>query len=353
MSLMNAIVLQDGEVTLQQVELPKPQAGQVLVRSLACGICGSDIHIARHYNEVFDFYRKLGMMPEGADNHVPVMLGHEFCAEVVEFGPETQQTLALGTRVTSVPILMSQNGAGVGVTPGVNGAYSEYFILDEAQLLPVPDHLPAEAVALTEPLAVGLHAVNRGEVGTEDTALVVGCGPIGLAAISALHLQGVRNIIAADLQGEKLALAHEFGATHVVNPGEQDEVAYAAEIAAGNRVVIFECVGIHKLIEGFVKRSPANATIVVTGIHTAEANINYAYATVKELDMRFSYYYQPHEFAQCLQELTESRVPWNKLLTGKVGMDGVSGAFKQLMQPNQHIKVVIEPWRDGELQTLN
>jgi threonine dehydrogenase-like Zn-dependent dehydrogenase len=54
-----------------------------------------------------------------------------------------------------------------------------------------------------------------------------------------------------------------------------------------------------------------------------------------------------------LQELAESRVPWNKLLTGKVGMDGVSGAFKQLMQPNPHIKVVIEPWRDGELQTLN
>ncbi|QYJ79096.1 zinc-binding dehydrogenase [Shewanella acanthi] len=353
MSMMNAIVMQDGEVTLQQVELPTPQAGQVLVRSLACGICGSDIHITRHYSEVFSFYRKLGVMPEGVDDHAPVMLGHEFCAEVVEFGPQTQQTLAVGTRVTSVPFLLSQNGAGVGVTPGVNGAYSEYFILDEALLMPVPDDLPSEAVALAEPLAVGLHAVNRGEVGVDDTAIVVGCGPIGLAAITALHLRGVRNIIAADLQSEKLELAREFGATHTVNPGEQDEVAYATEIAAGNRVVIFECVGIHKLIEGFVKRAPAKATIVVTGIHTADANINYAYATVKELDMRFSYYYQPEEFAQCLQELAEGKVPWRKLLTGKVGMDGVSGAFKQLMKPNPHIKVVIEPWRNGELETLS
>lgn len=353
MSMMNAIVMQDGDVSLQRVEQPKPQAGQVLVRSLACGICGSDIHITRHYSEVFDFYRKLGVMPEGVDNHAAVMLGHEFCAEIVEFGPQTQQALALSTRVTSVPILMSQNGAGVGVTPGVNGAYSEYFILDEALLMPVPEHLPPEAVALTEPLAVGWHAVNRGDMQAEDVALVVGCGPIGLAAISALHLQGVTKIVAADLQGDKLQLAREFGATHTVNPSEQDEVAFAAELAAGKRLVIFECVGIHRLIEGFVQRAPAKATIVVTGIHTANANINYAYATVKELDMRFSYYYQPAEFAACLAELAQGTIPWRKLLTGKVGMDGVSGAFKQLIQPNPHIKVVIEPWRNGELETLS
>ncbi|ABI37390.1 Alcohol dehydrogenase, zinc-binding domain protein [Shewanella sp. MR-4] len=353
MPTMNAIVMQDGEVSLQQVDLPKPQAGQVLVRSLACGICGSDIHITRHYNEVFDFYRQLGVMPEGVDKHAAVMLGHEFCAEIVEFGPQTQQALALGTRVTSVPILMSQNGAGVGVTPGVNGAYSEYFILDEALLMPVPEHLPSEAVALTEPLAVGLHAVNRGDVQAEDVALVVGCGPIGLAVISALHLRGVAKIVAADLQSDKLQLAREFGATHTVNPSEQDEVAFAAKLAAGQRLVIFECVGIHKLIEGFVQRAPAKATIVVTGIHTANSNINYAYATVKELDMCFSYYYQPAEFAACLEELAQGTIPWRKLLTGKVGMDGVSGAFKQLMKPNPHIKVVIEPWRNGELEMLD
>ncbi|MCV6071623.1 butanediol dehydrogenase, partial [Escherichia coli] len=81
-------------------------------------------------------------------------------------------------------------GAGVGVTPGTYGAYSEYFLLDEALLLPVPDGMPSEAAALTEPLAVGLHAVNRSEIETEETALVVGCGPIGLAVIAALKQRG-------------------------------------------------------------------------------------------------------------------------------------------------------------------
>ncbi|MDF4362083.1 alcohol dehydrogenase catalytic domain-containing protein, partial [Vibrio parahaemolyticus] len=196
-----------------------------LVRSLACGICGSDLHITRHADEVFDVFHQLGLMPDESGEHAQVMLGHEFCAEIVEYGSDTQQTLAVGSRVTSVPMLLSQNGAGVGVTPGTYGAYSEYFLLDEALLLPVPDGMPSEAAALTEPLAVGLHAVNRSEIETEETALVVGCGPIGLAVIAALKQRGVSNILAVDLQEEKLQLASEFGANRLINPTREDEIA--------------------------------------------------------------------------------------------------------------------------------
>ncbi|MCG9697861.1 zinc-binding dehydrogenase [Shewanella sp. Isolate11] len=352
MSQMKAIVMQDGTVSLTQVARPQPSDGQVLVRSLACGICGSDLHITRHSNEVFDFYRKIGVMPESMDDHTEVMLGHEFCAEIVEYGPNTEQNLAIGSRVTSVPILMSQNGAGIGVTPGLNGAYSEYFILDEVLMLAVPDNVPAEAAALTEPLAVGLHAVNRSDIAAGETALVVGCGPIGLAVIAALKLRGITNIVAADLQAEKLQKAEVLGASLTVNPSKQDEVTAAAEHGANSRLVIFECVGIHTLIDGFIRRAPANSTIVVTGIHTATASVNYAYATVKELDLRFSYYYQPQEFTECLNAIAEGKIPWQQMLTGKVGIDGVEQAFEQLLSPNDHIKVVIEPWRNGALQEV-
>ncbi|MGY0615315.1 zinc-binding dehydrogenase [Vibrio sp. FJH11] len=352
MPTMNSIVMRDGGIHLQQVEVPKPTAGQVLVRSLACGICGSDLHIARHTDEVFDIYRKLGVMSESMDDHTEVMLGHEFCAEVVEYGDDTQQAIPVGSRITSVPILLSQNGVGVGVTPGIHGAYSEYFLLDEALLLPVPENVPSEAAALTEPLAVGLHSVNRSDIQADEVALVVGCGPIGLAVITALQQRGVRNILAVDLQEDKLELAKAFGATRVVNPTKEDEVAVGAEVATGSRLVIFECVGKHTLIDDFIRRAPAGARIVVTGIHTTPTSINYAYATVKELDLRFSYYYQPQEFEQCLQAIAEGKVPWQKMLTAKVGMDGVESAFKQLMTPNDHIKVVIEPWRNGALEVV-
>ncbi|WP_407507120.1 zinc-binding dehydrogenase [Vibrio parahaemolyticus] len=352
MQQMNSIVMQNGSVRLKQVEIPKPAAGQVLVRSLACGICGSDLHITRHADEVFDVFHQLGLMPDEAGEHAQVMLGHEFCAEIVEYGSDTQQTLAVGSRVTSVPMLLSQNGAGVGVTPGTYGAYSEYFLLDEALLLPVPDGMPSEAAALTEPLAVGLHAVNRSEIETEETALVVGCGPIGLAVIAALKQRGVSNILAVDLQEEKLQLASEFGANRLINPTKEDEIAVGEQYAMNSRLVIYECVGKHTLIDDFMRRAPARARIVISGIHTTPAITNYAYATVKELDLRFSYYYQPHEFEQCLQAIAEHKLPWQKMLTAKVGIDSVEDAFRQLMTPNDHIKVVIEPWRCGALEVI-
>ncbi|MFB9135669.1 zinc-binding dehydrogenase [Vibrio olivae] len=352
MALMKSIVMQGGRVHLEQVNVPKPGAGQVLVRSLACGICGSDLHIVRHTDEVFDVYRQLGVMPETIDNSAPVMLGHEFCAEVIEYGVDTKQQFELGNRVTSIPFLLSENQAGIGVTPGVYGAYSEYFLLDEVLLIGVPDNVPSEAAALTEPLAVGLHAVNRSDIKSGETALVVGCGPIGLAVITALKQRGVTQIIAVDIQDDKLALGKAFGASHQVNPSQQDEVQLAAAMADDKALVIFECVGKHTLINEFMRRAPARTRIVITGIHTTPAEINYAYATVKELELRFSYYYQPQEFAECLQRIADNQLPWRKMLTAKVGIDGVQTAFDTLMTPNDHIKVVIEPWRDGELESM-
>ena len=348
---MKTLVMRDGAIHLESADLPVPGPGQVLVKSLACGICGSDLHMTRHEDEVLEFYREIGAMDASPQASAGIMLGHEFCAEIVAHGPQTPVRLPIGTRVTSVPILMSNDGAGVGVTPGVAGAYSEYFLVDEQLMLPVPEHLPAAAAAVTEPLAVGLHAVNRSDIAAGDVALVAGCGPIGLAVIAALRQRGVRAIVASDLQAGRLDIASSFGASHTVNPGEQDEVALAAGLAGDARVVIFECIGVHQLIADFMRRAPSGAMLVVTGVHTADSRVNYAYATVKELDLKFSYYYHPEEFARCLNAIADGEVPWQLLLTGSVGIDGVASAFSALAEPNDHIKVIVEPWRSGALDS--
>ncbi|WP_226704172.1 zinc-binding dehydrogenase [Microbulbifer elongatus] len=350
MQTMESVVLRNGAIQLETVDIPQPGPGQVLVKSLACGICGSDLHLTRHSDEVFDLYKKMGLMPAELEVNPDIMLGHEFSAEVVAYGPETQGALAVGSKVTSVPILMSQNGAGIGVTPGVNGAYSEYFLLDEALMLPLPEGVSPQAAAITEPLAVGLHSVNRSDIGENEVALVAGCGPIGLAVIAALRLRGVRHIVASDPQASSREMALEFGATEAVDPTSDDEVAKAAALAGDNQVVIFECVGIHTLLDGFIRRAPPKARLVVTGVHTAETPVNFAFALVKEMDIRFTYYYTPEEFAECLNRIAKGQVNWKALWTGTVGIDGVPGAFKTLMQPNSHIKVIVEPWRAGELE---
>ncbi|WP_462159044.1 alcohol dehydrogenase catalytic domain-containing protein [Pseudoalteromonas sp. GB56] len=349
MSQMAAVVVRNGQLENERIDIPTPGPGQVLVKSLACGICGSDLHIVRHGEEVADIYDKLGVMPKELMASTPMMLGHEFCAEVVSYGPDTQQRFSEGTRVTCVPMLLSQGGAGVGVTPGIHGAYSEYFIVDADLLLEVPAHLSSLAATVTEPLAVGMHAVNRANVTTDCVALVAGCGAIGLATIAALKHVGLTDIVASDLQVNNREIANEFGASVTVDPSAEDEVALAAKIANGRRVVIFECVGIHQLINSFIERAPAKATLVITGIHTAMTQVNFGFATVKEMDIHFSYYYTPEEFAQSLSLIASGAVPWQRMCTATVGMDGVPDAFNTLLGKNNHIKVIIEPWRNGEL----
>ncbi|MBS3798201.1 zinc-binding dehydrogenase [Pseudoalteromonas sp. BDTF-M6] len=349
MSKMAAVAVQNGQISNIDVDIPVPGEGQVLVKSLACGICGSDLHIARHGEEVFEIYKKMGALPEDLPSSAPIMLGHEFCAEVVSYGPQTPPRFAPGTRVTCAPILLTQGGAGVGVTPGLSGAYSEYFILDAELLLEVPAHLSSLAVTITEPLAVGVHAVNRADIDRDCVALVAGCGTIGLATIAALKHLGVKEIVASDLQASKRDVAEQFGALHTIDPSQEDEVKFTSDLAQGRRVVIFECVGIHQLINGFIERAPAHSTLVITGVHTAMTQVNFGYATVKEMDIKFSYYYSVEEFATSLQMIASGDIAWEKMCTATVGMDGIAEAFNTLLKPNDHIKVILEPGRQGAL----
>jgi len=350
---MKTIMMREQRLQVEEAPRPEPGPGQVLVRSLACGICGSDLHIVRHSKDIFDFYREIGLVPAdtGTDS-LEVSLGHEFCAEVVAYGPETEQRIPAGGRVTAVPMLVTEHGmVGVGATPGIYGAYSEYFLLDEALLLSVPDDLPNEAAALVEPLAVGLHAVNTGAPSSDEVALVAGCGPIGLSCISALKQRGVETIIASDPSPRARALAKLFGATHPVDPTADDEMQLAAALAGGNRVVVLECVGIPRMIPDFIVRAPEHACIVFTGVHTAPVSVQPAHAMVKQLNLKFSYYYTPEEYAQCLATIASGVVPWEHMITGTVGMSGIPGAFEQLLAPNEHVKVILEPGSDHELRT--
>jgi len=354
---MQTIIMRDKQLHLEEVAAPVPGPGQVLVKSLACGICGSDIHMLKHADDYVSLMKQEGMMDESASSSdFAVSLGHEFCAEVVAYGPDTSQTLSVGTRVTSIPFILNgeeQVGIGVVPVPGLYGAYSEYFILTESLMIPVPEQLPSEAAALVEPLAVGLHSVNVADQDADTVALVAGCGPIGLACIIALQQRGVKTIIASDPQEDKRQLAETFGATHTVDPQSQDEFALLAEIAAESKAAVYECVGIPKMIPDLIRRAPAGSTVVFTGVHSSSVTIEPFYAMTKELVLKFSFYYTPEDFVQCLEMLNKQEIPWQKLITGRVGIDNVNGAFDALMSGGEHTKVIIEPWRNGDLQAYS
>ena len=184
---MRAAIFRDGEIVVDHMPEPKPAAGQVLVKTLACGICGSDLHARKHARHMVELARHFpGRKP--MDLSRDVVFGHEFCCEIVDYGADTQRKLKAGTRVCSLPALLTPEGPqGIGYSNDNIGGYAERMLLSEALLLEVPNGLAAEHAALTEPLAVGIHAVEKANARGDEVPLVIGCGPVGLAVIAALN----------------------------------------------------------------------------------------------------------------------------------------------------------------------
>lgn len=336
---MRAAVVRRGQIVVEELPIPIPGPGEVLVRTLACGICGSDLHLFEHGAAMMRMAEDLGAIP---DNLIDgLVLGHEFVGEIVGYGPACDTRLPRGTRVCALPFLPVDGvPVSIGASSRTIGAYSEYFLLPEAGLIPVPPELPTEAAALTEPLAIGVHAVNAaGDIGAE-TAVVIGCGPIGLACIAVLRDRGVERILATDFSARRRALALELGASDVVNAAERS-VLSLSRFESG--CVVFECVGKPGIIGQIVRDAPAGARIAVTGICSQEDSFLPLLAVSKELCLRFVSFYRESEFRSALEMLAQERLAWKPWITGEVDLDQVSSAFDALRHTDRHAKILIRP----------
>ncbi|MBL6614934.1 MAG: zinc-binding dehydrogenase [Reyranella sp.] len=339
---MKAAVFRGGDIVVGDIPEPKPATGQVLVKTLTCGICGSDLHAAKHAPRMVEMSQRVsGRIP--MDLSRDVVFGHEFCCEVLDYGPGTERRLPAGTRAVSMPVMpLGEARTTIGYSNDYPGGYAERMVLAAPLLLEVPNGLSAEHAALTEPLAVGIHAVEKAALKDDDVALVVGCGPVGLAAIVGLRLKGVRPIIAADFSPKRRELAVKMGADIVIDPAQ--ETPYA-KLPVGRRAVIFECVGVPGLLQGIFEAAPRDARIVVAGVCMETDRLEPFFGIVKELSLQFVLGYTPEEFDWCLRLLADGQVDAQSLITGKVGLAGVKDAFTELANPERHTKILVEPWR--------
>ncbi len=341
---MRAAVMRKSQLVLDTLPDPVPQAGEVLVKTLQCGICGSDLHALKYAARLVEVARETGT-PFTLDPSRDVVMGHEFCAEVVDVGPDTTAAVRPGDRVVSMPIMFS-NGRieGVGYSNEVPGGYGELMVLSAALVLPVPNGLASEHAALTEPMAVGVHAVAKARLEAGDAALVVGCGPVGLAVIAALKLREAEPIVAADFSPARRVLAERTGAHVLVDPAARSPYE-ALRQASGRAAVVFECVGVPGLLRQIMRDAPAGARIVVAGVCMEDDLIVPMFGINKELSVQFVLGYTPDEFAGTLRHIAEGEMNVAPLVTGKVGVTGVAQAFETLAHPDAHAKILVEPWR--------
>ena len=382
---MRAVTCTEGRLDVTDVPDPEPEEGQVLLDVVATGICGSDLHARHHADELADASSLVGydriMRP-----HESVIMGHEFSGRVVAYGPRTHRRLPAGRPVVAMPLLRRSGQAHlIGLSAHAPGGYAERVLVQESLMFPVPDGLDPRIAALTEPMAVALHAVRRSEATKRRVAVVVGCGPIGLAVIGMLKATGVRTIIASEPSRTRRELAAEMGADLVVDPAERSAFATAPEhghltqmsqvfdlgvdtmakvarlpqwwhayrlaeragLTTAKSPVVFDCVGLPGMIDRIMAEAPIGSRVVVVGVCMGTDRVRPILGINKELELRFVLGYTPLDFRDALHLLADGRVPAARLVTGEVGLAGVATAFDALADPEGHAKILVDPRSDA------
>ncbi len=195
---MKAVSCIHGTLEVVDLPAPRPGDGQLVLEVLRCGICGSDLHAKDHADQLTEVMAE-GGYHDFMRSDTPVVMGHEFCGVVAERGRKVGKELAEGKTVVSFPLRRAGGGVHlVGLSPLTPGAYAEQVVTEAALTFVVPNGLDPAVAALTEPMSVALHAVRRSEITGKDVAIVLGCGPVGLAVICHLKARGVRTIVASD-----------------------------------------------------------------------------------------------------------------------------------------------------------
>ena len=347
---MRAAVMRDWSLRVDDIPEPVVGGGQVLAKVLACGICGSDLHMLVHGEESRRLSAEMaeGQTPNPGspimfEPHRDTVMGHEFCCEVLDVGPGVNN-LKQGDIVVSFPVTFDEQGIhGIGFSNKYPGGYSERIVINEMMSIKVPNGLPAELAAMTEPLAVGVHAVEKSRIAQGDAAVIIGLGPVGLACIAELKMRGIGPIIGADFSPRRRALAELLGADVVVDPREVPAIEAWRKIDGKKPLVIFEAVGVPGMIEQAMRMAPKDARILIVGACMQEDHMHPMLGIGKELSLQFVLGYSPIEFGNALTAIAEGKVDLSPLITGRVGIEDVPQAFKDLGDPEQHAKILVMP----------
>jgi (R,R)-butanediol dehydrogenase / meso-butanediol dehydrogenase / diacetyl reductase len=274
------------DVRLDDVPSTPPGPRDATVRMAACGICGTDVSFVHM----------------GGITGRPMPLGHEM-AGVVEWIGRDVGSVAVGDRVIVHPGDQELGRLGSGAP---EGGLTPLLLVREAatrhRLFPVPHDMALRVAALAEPTAVGMQAVNQGEVAPGDRVAVVGCGPIGLLAIATLADRGIGGVVAVDTSERRLALAQQFGAAHVVNPLQADmweELARwhgTAPFMFGPTPatdVFIEASGSDQVLSEIIERGRYGGRMSLVALHYAPVPTNFVQVLMKQFTIRGSFEYPP------------------------------------------------------------
>ncbi|GAB92655.1 putative zinc-containing alcohol dehydrogenase [Gordonia rhizosphera NBRC 16068] len=350
---MMAMSLRDGQLAIRQIPHPTPSSGQILVRTLACAICASDHHYMDHPEIAASDRSRMRVLAPESD----VVMGHEFCGEIVEYGPDTKKEWPIGSRITATPALFTDGELRIiGMAPDAPGAFGEYFLVSEGFARPLPETIPPENLSLIDAIAVGWYYTG---LGTEDPAavpLVVGLGAIGLSAVVALHQRGVPHIVAADFSDSRRALAQSLGADTVVDPaiespfaawrrvawGTDEDIVDRIRLAGLPKCVVYECSGAEGVLADVIEQCAIGTRILTAG-GPAEDVIPTDVAHLKGVNLQFGGGPDPSDWFEMCDLVASGQVDTGPLVGEVVGFDGLVDAFERARSSAAPPRIVFRP----------
>jgi (R,R)-butanediol dehydrogenase/meso-butanediol dehydrogenase/diacetyl reductase len=316
-------------LVIETVAVPEPGPGQVLVKVDRCGICGSDLHITEG---------KGYTVPDGS------ILGHEFAGEVVEIGKGAER-LRVGDRAAAMPIFgcgkcrFCQEGrpawcVNVGYT---FGGYGEYALMNDFTAVKLPASLSSADGALAEPLAVALHGLAVSGIAPGSRVLVLGAGPIGLAALFWARRMGAARVDVVEGAASRATIAKSMGADSVSAPGQ------TPESETGAPEIVIECVGRTGLLGQALDRVARGGTIVSLGYCFLPDALVPAAAGGKEVTILFPQLYSTREFELAVDVLDRGAAEPKYMVTRTVGYEALPSVFDSLRKSPIDCKVLINP----------
>ncbi|WP_405494165.1 alcohol dehydrogenase catalytic domain-containing protein [Nocardia sp. NBC_00511] len=353
---MRAVQYADGEFTPAEVaEPPALGPGQLRIAVHACGICGSDLSMSKDPCRFVHVAEAGGYPLATFDTERPVVLGHEYAGLVTEIGTGVTD-FAVGDRVAGIG-LATDTSTGIptiiGYSNEYHGAFGESIVVDAYWVRQVPAGLSLEHATLAEPLHVGEMHVQQSGLTAADSALVIGCGTIGLGAILAAKAKGARVVIASEPSPKRRELAALMGADIVVDPAAQDPIAlWNSLVAEGNTLVgdaaagvliAYECSGRAGVLNSLMHEMPFNSRIQVLAAPFADETIIPVVGQFRRIAINFGHGPYENAYDITLDRLARGIVDAEAIITGRVGLDGVADAFATLRDPKEHVKILVLP----------
>lgn len=320
---------------LEELDDPTPDADQLVLRVLACGICGSDLHLS----DV--------AVPPGR------VMGHEFAGEVAAVGPDVDRwregDLAVGFPVSGCGRCAECLVGNASKCPQtlqlglqLPGAYAEYVAVGAGEAFRL-DGLDHRQGALVEPMAVALHALERTELEAGEPVLVLGAGPVGVAVALWARQLGARHVVVTDPLAHRRELAEAVGATATVDPTSEDVRSAFERVTGTPPTAVIECVGVPGLIQHASDVAATDGRVTIVGVCMQPDSLFPLTAVLKELTLQFVLYYRKADFATTIALLADGRLDPMPLVTGTVDLDGFPDRFEALKHPTTDCKVLLEP----------